>query len=634
MENPLKKVSLRGRQLLLIDLLAVCVSFVASFALRFDAPSSQFDQYLRAYLWILPILIVARLSGFVWLRLYQRAWRYASIEELTAVVTAAVGSSAAAYSVVFALLAGQIGISLAGFPRSVPIIDTLLLTAFAGAWRFALRITGVQRRGAITSSDGGLRTLIVTDGSAAGGALRQLAVARNPSLRPIGLIADDLTTGQRFHAIPVLAKTTAFGRTLASVPAEAVLLALPSARGRDLRKFVREAEEAGVRCFTLPSLAEVMAGTQAGSPSLREVDVEDLLRRAPARIDTHSVSQAFRGRTVMVTGAGGSIGSELSRQLVYFHPKRLLLLGRGENSIFELLMALPSVRDVEIVPIILDIREDSRLDRVIGDARPDVIFHAAAHKHVPLMELFREEAVATNVIGTDNLLRSAIRHGVERFVLISTDKAVNPTSVMGATKRLAERLVVHRAIESDRSYASVRFGNVLSSRGSVIPTFRRQLAAGGPITVNHPDATRFFMTIPEAVQLVLQAAVLAKPADIFLLDMGEPVRIVDLASDLVELHGLRIGEDVDIEFVGLRPGEKIAEELTFAFEHVERTAHEAIRRVVQSAEPPLPSADLLPLLENLSKTGRTRELLATLHHAVPEYSSPTPLPGLVAPIEN
>src|SRR5439155_10007339 len=233
MENPLKKVSLRGRQLLLIDLLAICISFVASFALRFHAPSAQFDQYLGAYLWILPILILARLGGFVWLRLYQRAWRYASVEELTAVVTAAVGSSAAAYSVVFALLAAQIGVSLAGFPRSVPIIDTLLLTALAGAWRFALRISGIGRKGANLQSETGLRTLIVAEASAASGAIRQVAAGRNPNLRPIGLLADDLTVGQSFHGISVLGRTGAFAAILASSKAEAVLLALPSARGRD-----------------------------------------------------------------------------------------------------------------------------------------------------------------------------------------------------------------------------------------------------------------------------------------------------------------------------------------------------------------------------------------------------------------
>src|SRR5438874_1760428 len=273
MEHALKKLSLRGRQLLLIDLLAICISFVASFALRFDAPSAQFDQYLGAYLWILPILIVARLGGFVWLRLYQRAWRYASIEELTAVVTAAVGSSAAAYSVVFALLAAQIGVSLAGFPRSVPVIDTLLLTTLAGAWRFGLRVSGIGRRGANGPSENGLRTLIVAEGNVASDAIRQVAAVRSPNLRPIGLLADDLIVGQRFHGVSVLGRTAAFSSILASSNAEAILLAFPSARGRDLRKLVRETEKAGLRCFTLPSIAEVMAGRVTTEP-LREVDVE------------------------------------------------------------------------------------------------------------------------------------------------------------------------------------------------------------------------------------------------------------------------------------------------------------------------------------------------------------------------
>jgi FlaA1/EpsC-like NDP-sugar epimerase len=369
----------------------------------------------------------------------------------------------------------------------------------------------------------------------------------------------------------------------------------------------------------MPSVAEVMAG-RVTMNSLREVEVEDLLRRAPARIDFHSVSGAFRGRTVLITGAGGSIGAELSRQLLHFRPERVVLLGRGENSIFDLLMTLPHISGVKVVPIILDIRERERLDRLIADLRPDVIFHAAAHKHVPLMELFPEEAVATNVIGTANLIGAAARYGVERFVLISTDKAVNPTSVMGATKRLAERLVVDSARRYGRRYAAVRFGNVLSSRGSVVPTFRRQLSAGGPITITHPEATRFFMTIAEAVQLVLQAAALAQPADIFVLDMGDPVRIVDLASDLIELHGLRVGEDVDIEFVGLRPGEKVAEELLFGFERAEPTTHEAIRRIVQIPSNAAPPADLIEELDELSRTGQPRELVLALQRAVPEYA--------------
>jgi FlaA1/EpsC-like NDP-sugar epimerase len=616
----LNRLSLRGRQLLVFDLVAICASFVASFALRFDAPSAQFDQYLGSYLWMLPFLIVARLGGFVWLRLYQRVWRYASIEELTAVITAVVGSSAAVYSGLLGLMAVGIGHSPAGFPRSVPIIDTVLLIGLAGVWRFGLRLTGVGRKGAGRNGDAGLRTLIAAEGHAAAGVIRQLLENGDPVFQPVGLLADDLVVGERLLRVPVLGKLDALAKMMESVDAEAVLLALPSARGRALRKLVHEAEVAGVRCFTMPSVAEVMAG-RVTMNALREVEVEDLLRRAPARIDVKSVSGAFRGRTVLVTGAGGSIGAELSRQLAYFHPKRLVVLGRGENSIFELLTTLPTSSGVEIVPIILDIRERERLDRLIADIRPDVIFHAAAHKHVPLMEMFPEEAVATNVIGTANLLDAAVRNGVDRFVLISTDKAVNPTSVMGATKRLAERLVVDSARKSGRRYAAVRFGNVLSSRGSVVPTFRRQLSAGGPITVTHPEATRFFMTIAEAVQLVLQAAALAEPADIFVLDMGEPVRIVDLAADLIELHGLKVGEDVDIEFVGLRPGEKVSEELLFGFERAGATPHEAIRRITQTLSDAPAPADFLQDLEQLSRMGRTRELIEVLQRAVPEYAS-------------
>jgi FlaA1/EpsC-like NDP-sugar epimerase len=616
----LTKLSLRGRQLLLLDLFVICLAFVTSFALRFDAPSDQFDAYFLSYLWMLPVLVAARLAGFIWLRLYQRVWRYASIEELVAVVIAVGGSSAAAYSVLLGLVSVGIGSSPQGFPRSIPVIDTILVLVLAGGWRFGLRVFGVGRKGAV-SRDSRLRALLLAERAAAPGVIRQLQESRDPAFRAVGVLADDLAVGEQLLGVPVLGPLEIFEDVLKAREIDAVVLALPSARGRVLRKLVHEAETAGVRCLTMPSVAEVMAG-RVTMNSLRDVEVEDLLRRAPARIDLHSVSSAFNGKTILVTGAGGSIGSELCRQLLRFHPARLVLLGRGENSIYEALSSLPPTEGVEAVPAILDIREAARLHRLVGDVRPDVIFHAAAHKHVHLMELFPEEAVATNVVGTANLLQAAVDHGVESLVLVSSDKAVNPTSVMGATKRIAEKLVVDAALRSHHRYACVRFGNVLSSRGSVVPLFRRQLASGGPITVTHPDATRFFMTIAEAIQLVLQASVLARPADIFVLDMGEPVRIADLAADLVELHGLTVGEDVDIEFVGLRPGEKITEQLIYQFERTEPTSHEAIRRIAQGVPQGAPSIAALEELVR-EKPAARRDLVAALQVVLPEYRPAT-----------
>jgi FlaA1/EpsC-like NDP-sugar epimerase len=354
--------------------------------------------------------------------------------------------------------------------------------------------------------------------------------------------------------------------------------------------------------------------------ALREVEVEDLLRRAPSRIDLGSVSDSFQGRCVMITGAGGSIGAELARQVLHFAPSRLILLGRGENSIYEMLETLSEQPRTMVVPTILDIRERSRVLKLFEDTPPDVVFHAAAHKHVHFMEEFPEEAVSTNVSGTLNLLDASARHHVERFVFISTDKAVNPTSVMGATKRIGELLVQQVARDHDVRYATVRFGNVLSSRGSVVPLFRRQLARGGPLTVTHPEAMRFFMTIPEAVQLVLQAAVLAAPGDTFVLDMGDPVRIADLARELIELHGLEPGQDIAIKFVGSRPGEKLVEELYFTSEQPVPTSHEAIKRISQNGAQHADLRNAVERLYQVTVDGDREELLRTLHELVPEYA--------------
>jgi FlaA1/EpsC-like NDP-sugar epimerase len=382
---------------------------------------------------------------------------------------------------------------------------------------------------------------------------------------------------------------------------------------------VREAETEGVRCLTVPSIAEVVAG-RITMNAIREVEVEDLLRRAPSRIDLRAVSESFRDACVLITGAGGSIGGELSRQMLGFHPRRLVLLGRGENSIFETLHSLqPANGAPEIVPVIMDIRERAQVHRLLAELRPDVVFHTAAHKHVGFMESFPAEAVMTNVIGTTNVLDAAIAADVQRFVFISTDKAVNPTSVMGTTKRIGELLVAEAALEHQRPYTTVRFGNVLSSRGSVVPLFRQQLARGGPLTVTDPDAMRYFMTIPEAVQLVLQAAVMAGVGDTFVLDMGEPVRIAELARDLIELSGLEPEQDIKVEFIGQRPGEKLVEEIYFSFERPEPTAHEAIRRVRNAGERQLQLKQQIAQLLVEAEAGEVAELKRWLRVLVPQY---------------
>jgi FlaA1/EpsC-like NDP-sugar epimerase len=612
---------------LLFDAAATALSFVAALALRFDAPSAIFDAHFTAFAWVIVLLIAARISAFIWLRLYQRVWRYASIDELVAVVAAVLGSSVIAYLLIY-LITTLVVRSPLGFPRSVPVIDTILMIALTGGWRFALRIVGAGRVG-VRAAGSDERALVVGGGVAALGIIREMREARSLRLQPIGIVADELARGQQVLGVPVLGGVADLSDVIASERVKVVLLALPEASGRTLRRLVRQAEAQGAQCLTVPSVTEVVAG-RVKMNAIREVELEDLLRRAPARIDLESVATSIRGSSVLITGAGGSIGGELSRQIIRFGPRQLVLLGRGENSIFETMQSLPQTPSTEILPVILDIREKARVEMLVREIRPDIVFHAAAHKHVTFMEQFPEEAVATNVLGTSNLLEACARQEVTRFVFISTDKAVNPTSVMGATKRVGELLVQELAGTSGRNYVSVRFGNVLSSRGSVVPVFRRQLEQGGPLTVTHPDATRYFMTIPEAIQLVLQAAVLANPGDTFVLDMGEPIRITDLAHDLALLHGMEIGKDIDLEIVGLRHGEKLTEELTHSSEVPEKTSHESIRRV---SPPALREANLWPRLGELPELVEARErkrIVQWLRRCVPEYDPERPLGAMPA----
>jgi FlaA1/EpsC-like NDP-sugar epimerase len=355
-----------------------------------------------------------------------------------------------------------------------------------------------------------------------------------------------------------------------------IIVAMPSAPFGRLQEIAAACQKTGVSTYNLPGIYQLLAGHKSVSRT-PQIDITQLLRRQPVHIDETEVAASLTGARVLVTGAGGSIGRELCRQIARFNPAKIILLGHGENSIFEIDLDLGlSYPDLVRQPVIADIRDERRIDWVIENNRPDVIFHAAAHKHVPLMEASIGEAMANNVLGTRNLLAAAEQHGVERFVLISSDKAVNPTSVMGATKRLAELLVAGAARRSGRRYIAVRFGNVLGSRGSVIPVFQQQIAGGGPVTVTHPDMYRYFMTIPEAVQLVLQAAVLGRRGEVFVLDMGQPVRILDLANDLIRLSGLEPGRDIKINFTGLRPGEKLVEELFLEREDYKRTKHPRI----------------------------------------------------------
>jgi FlaA1/EpsC-like NDP-sugar epimerase len=603
-------LAFRGRHLLFLDILAVLASFVGSFALRFDAPSSAFAEYLTRFVWIAPLLVGIRAVTFVALGLYQRVWRYASVAELQALVVAVFVSSAIAYPIAYAV--GVFDQELQGLPRSIPVIDTLLTLALVGGMRFSFLVLRLGRRGGGAST--AQRTLVVGAGAAGVSVAKQVLDESSLSLQIVGFVDEKESKGHRLLGLPVLGAINELQALIHSHGIGTVLFALPGADGATLRRLVRIAEREGARSLTVPSISEVVTGQVTSA--LREIRVDDLLRRAPAKIDFDAVRESLHGKIVLITGAGGSIGSELARQIARFEPSRLYLLGRGENSVYEVMESLRS-SSAAIVPIILDVRERAAIERVIRDAGPDVVFHAAAHKHVHFMEQYPEQAVSTNIFGTLNLLSACERSDVPRLVFVSTDKAVRPTSVMGATKRVGEILVRDSARRTGNRYVVVRFGNVLSSRGSVLPRFRRQLAEGGPLTVTHPEVLRYFMTLSEAVLLILQASVLGTGGETFVLDMGKPVRIDDLARDLIEMNGLVPGKDIQITYTGLQRGEKMTEELFFPDERPSRTEHESIWMAQGPLDAPISTAAIASA--DLADLHGSEDVRRGLMRLLPEY---------------
>ncbi|MBX3057717.1 MAG: polysaccharide biosynthesis protein, partial [Anaerolineae bacterium] len=514
-------------------------------------------------------------------------------------------------------------------PRSIPAIFFMLALGATAVPRFTVR-SYVRYQYRLRGLPLGKHVLIAGAGDA--GAMIAREMQRNPQLGmlPIGFVDDDpAKQGIRIQGVKVIGPREAIPELVTRLDVRQVIIAMPTAPGKTIRQIVDICEEARVQTKTMPGIYELLDGAVRVN-QLRDVDIEDLLRREPVQTDVTAVTTFLRGKRVLVTGGGGSIGSELCRQICRAEPDQLILIGHGENSVFDIHNELQQRhgRTVSIVPIIADTRSPERLRTVLQQYRPQIVFHAAAHKHVPLMEQNPAEAITNNVIGTRNLLQAALETGVDHFVMISTDKAVNPTSIMGASKRAAELLVHQAAERSGRPYVAVRFGNVLGSRGSVILTFKKQIADGGPITITHSEMTRFFMTIPEAVQLVLQAAVLGTGGELFMLDMGEPVKIIDLARDLVELSGLKPGQDIDIVVTGTRPGEKLYEELFVAGENYTRTRHEKIFVAENASRFVPPDMDeMIHVLETAAYHNDDAAIIHSLKSLIPEY---TPLAGETA----
>ncbi|HJQ10171.1 MAG TPA: nucleoside-diphosphate sugar epimerase/dehydratase [Gemmatimonadaceae bacterium] len=529
---------------------------------------------------VLPYILIVgalRLVVFYNMGMYRRLWRHASIGELRQILFAgAVAAVIAALAGLWLLPAAQI--TAYRVPFSVVFIDAFLTTAAIAAPRLlarTMRPGGRRRR----HNDPGRAALIVGAGDTAKLVAKELLANPHLGFEPIGFVDDDPTKQNlMLLELPILGTLSSIKQVVEQHGVMELIIAMPSARGEVVRKVVRAGLDCGIPTLTVPSLPELISAKSNGT-SLREVEIQDLLRRDPVETDMARVAELATNETVLITGAGGSIGSELCRQIARLAPSRLILVGHGENSIFDVLHELKAdFPGVAFLPVIADVRDRKRIATIFDTHKPHAVFHAAAHKHVPLMEENVIEAITNNVFGTLNVVDAALEAGCEHFVLISTDKAVRPTSVMGATKRVAELIVQRAASKHDRNFVSVRFGNVLGSRGSVVPTFLRQIRAGGPVTVTHPEMQRYFMTIPEAVQLVLQAGALGRGGEVFLLDMGEPIRIVDIATDLIRLSGLRVGVDIEIKFTGMRPGEKLYEEMFFSAENVIRTDHPKVLR--------------------------------------------------------
>jgi len=610
---------LRNRYLLVADLALLLLALILSYFLRFDTFTAW--DYFQRWWPVAPALLVIYPLAFYLFGLYRRMWQYAGSRELLAVVVASSIASIALAVIVYGVMRPLRVIS--GFSRPMLVIDWLLNILFLGGVRFSLKIAWdmvADRKGRIGQGGAPRRVLVVGAGDA--GAMIVREMHNNPAINmlPVGFVDDDeRKIGNYIHGVKVYGSRKDIPELARRLHVDEALIAMPTAPGKAIREIVGICESAGLRFRTLPGLFELLNG-KVWLSQIRDVQLEDLLRREPTSINLEEIAGFISGATILVTGAGGSIGSELCRQIARFRPARLLLLGHGENSIYnieqELSRKFPSLaRDV----IIADIRDANKMLAILRRYRPQIVFHSAAHKHVPLMEQNVDEAITNNVLGTRNVVRAALAADVQRFVLISTDKAVRPTSIMGATKRIAEMIVQDAAMRSGRAFVAVRFGNVLGSRGSVVPLFREQIAAGGPITITHPEMTRFFMTIPEAVQLVIQAASLATPGQIYALDMGDPVRIVDLARDLVELSGLKLGRDIEIVYTGLRPGEKLHEELFTREEQRTATVYDKIF-IAQSA--PVDGERLYRMIDLLAEHAAQMDEAAirrTLRQLVPDF---------------
>jgi FlaA1/EpsC-like NDP-sugar epimerase len=597
------------RPLILVSQIGLlAMSYYGSFLLRFDFRPEV--GYHLLFVRTLVLVVAVELLVFYVFGLLRGWWRYVGMSDALDICKAAFTSAVVLYLLI------ELVLKVNGYPRSVLAINLILTVFLVGGSRLAVRAyTEGAQRSAVE-----VNTLIVGAGRAGSTIARELKRNSQLNLKPVGFVDDDPSKhGIRIHGLKVLGSCDCMLEIIRRMGVRCVLIAIPSASGSQVEQIIAKCRQCKVDFKILPPLSQHVSGRRSSITDLRNVRVEDLLGRQSVQTDLASIRNQLEGKVLLITGAGGSIGSELSRQVCNFAPRDVILLDRSENCLFKLGMELSTNRPQQhFVPVIADIQDVGAMREIFALHRPDIVFHAAAYKHVPLMEQSCFQAVTNNIFGTYNVALVARQFGCKTFVMISSDKAVNPTNVMGVTKRIAELINLGLQHEQTR-YVAVRFGNVLGSNGSVVPIFQQQIAAGGPVTVTHPEARRYFMTIPEAVQLVLQASSMGAASDIFVLEMGQPVRIVDLARNLIRLSGLEPDQDIRIIYTGLRPGEKLFEELMLEGEGVKPTSHPKIR-VLDGG--PVSIGQVRLWLEELSALVEAKNvygLVQTFQRIVPEY---------------
>jgi len=618
--------------ILAVDIILVAFSWYFSYLLRFNfsIPEDNFNAFQR----ILPLIIVIKILIFYVSDLYQGMWRYTSLADLVNISKAC---SFASFVIILMILFVH---GFAGFPRSIFIIDWFLTLLLISGNRIAIRLyfwLGVGDESSRFIWKGfftqffkhdrpGKKLLIIGAGDCGEKIFREIHDNFYLGYEVVGFIDDDSSKANlKIHGIPVVGNTDEIQFLVNKMNIEELLIAIPSASSARMRAIVDRCEESGIPFKTVPGMGELING-KVTVKAIRDVAYKDLLGREPVKLDEESIGKYLNGKRVLITGAGGSIGSELCRQVCRYTPESIILYERAESPLFEIELELKdNFQYIKIIPRLADILDIQQLKNTFHEERPHVVFHAAAYKHVPMLEIQPWEAMTNNILGTCNIIEEAKAFHVERFVFVSTDKAVRPANVMGASKRIAELLVQAQngCGLSDTQFMTVRFGNVVGSVGSVVPLFRKQIEKGGPVTVTHPEITRYFMTIPEACQLILQASSMGKGGEIFILEMGIPIKIADMAQDLIRLSGFEPDVDIKVEYIGLRPGEKLSEELITEEEGIVQTSHEKIM-VVQGpvCEIELINGKVDQLLE-LAVTQDGEEIKRTLKELLPEYTPQT-----------